>query len=90
MMPKRRYLTLSERQRSELEGIVRRDSRPYMRERASALLQIADGRSAHWVSQQGLQRRRDPDTVYRWLDAYERGGIAALVQGTRRKRDFSP
>jgi len=89
-MPKRRYLTLSESQRAELKHVLRRDSRPYMRERASALLQIADGRSAHWVALHGLLRRRKPDTVIGWLNAYEQGGIAALVQRPRRKRDFPP
>lgn len=89
-MPRRRYLTLDENQRSELERVLRRDSRPYMRERASALLQIADGRSAHWVARQGLLRGREPDTVYRWLDAYEERGIEGLVQLPRRKRAFSP
>jgi hypothetical protein len=89
-MPKRRYLTLSASQREELEQIWRRDPRPYMRERASALLQIADGRSGHWVAQNGLLRRRKPDTVYDWLNAYEQGGAAALVQRPRRKRGFPP
>jgi hypothetical protein len=89
-MPKRRYLTLSESQRAELEQIMRRDSRPYMRERASALLQIADGQSGRWVAQHGLLRRRKPDTVYAWLNAYEQGGSAALVQRPRRRRGFPP
>ena len=89
-MPKRRTLTLSDSQRAELEQIWRRDPRPYMRERAAALLQIADGRSGHWVAKNGLLRRRKADTVYDWLDAYEQGGAAALVQLPRRKRDFSP
>jgi hypothetical protein len=89
-MPKRRYLTLSDERRTELEQILHRDSRPYMRERASALLQIADGRSAHWVALNGLLRRRKPDTVYGWLNAYEKGGTPGLVQRPRRKRRFSP
>jgi hypothetical protein len=89
-MPKRRYLVLSESDQAELEHIVRRDDRPYMRERASALLQIADGQSAQWVSQHGLLRRRKPDTVIGWLNAYEQGGVAALVHKPRRKRDFPP
>jgi len=89
-MPKRRYLTLNQEQRTELGRILRRDPRPYIRERASALLQIADGRSAHWVAQHGLLRAREPDTVYRWLDAYEQGGVKALVQQPRRRRAFSP
>ena len=89
-MPKRRYLTLSESQQVELEKVMRRDPRPYMRERASALLQIANGRSAHWVSQHGLLRRRKAETVIGWLTAYEQGGVAALVHRPRRKRGFSP
>jgi hypothetical protein len=89
-MPKRRTLTLSDSQRGELEQMWRRDPRPYMRERVSALLQIADGRSAHWVAQNGLLRHRKPDTIYDWLNAYEQGGAAALVQRPRRKRGFSP
>jgi hypothetical protein len=89
-MPKRRYLTLDESERAELEHILRRDERAYMRERASALLQIADGRSAHWVSQHGLLRRRHPDTVIGWLNACEQGSVAALVHKPRRKRGFSP
>jgi hypothetical protein len=89
-MPKRRYLTLTESERDELEHVLRRDKRAYMRERASALLQIADGRSPHWVSQQGLLRRRKPDTVIGWLNAYEEGGLAGLVHRPRRKRGFPP
>jgi hypothetical protein len=89
-MPRRRYLTLSESQQVELEKVMGRDPRPYMRERASALLQIANGRSAHWVSQHGLLRRRKAETVIGWLNAYEQGGVPALVHRPRRKRGFSP
>jgi hypothetical protein len=89
-MPKRRYLELDEDERAELEGLARRDSRPYMRERATALLKIADGHSPHWVSQHGLLRVRQPDTVYGWLNAYEQGGVAALVQKPRRGRAPPP
>jgi hypothetical protein len=67
-MPKRRYLNLNEDQRVELEQLLRRDPRAYMRERASALLQVADGHSAHWVAHDGLLRQRKPDTVIGWLN----------------------
>jgi hypothetical protein len=89
-MPKRRYLTLAASQRVELEQLLHRDPRPYMRERASALLQVADGRSSHWVALNGLLRRRKPDTVIGWLNAYEQGGVSALVHRPRRRRHFSP
>ena len=89
-MPKRRYLKLDEVQRAELERVIRRDRRPYMRERAWALMQIADGKSGHWVSQSGLARKREPDTVMAWLNAYQDGGVDALVQKPRRGRKLSP
>lgn len=89
-MPKRRYLVLSAEQKTELKHVRDRDARPYMRERAAALLMIAGGRSAHWVSQSGLYRHRRADTVYGWLNAYEEGGVAALVHKPRRGRRISP
>ena len=89
-MPKRRCLVLSAEQEAELRYLRNRDLRGYMRERAAALLKIASGRSAHWVSQQGLHRRRRPDTVIGWLNAYETGGVAALVHKPRRGGGFSP
>ncbi len=89
-MPKRRYLKLDEGQRAELEGLIRRDQRAYMRERAWALIQIADGKSPHRVSQSGLMQRRRPETVMAWLNAYQKGGVEALVQKPRRGREFPP
>jgi hypothetical protein len=89
-MPKRRYLVLNASQRSELGRLLQRDPRPYMRERAAALLQIADGRAPCWVAQHGLLRTRKPDTVMSWLNAYQAWGAPALVQQPRRKRAFCP
>jgi len=40
---------------------------PYLRERASAMLTVADGKSPHWVAQHGLLKPRDRDTVYAWI-----------------------
>lgn len=42
-MAKRRTLQLSPEQRAELEATRDRDRRPYLREKAAALLKIADG-----------------------------------------------
>lgn len=89
-MPKRRYLRLSETERAELKQVLRRDPRPYMRERVSALLKIADGDSPRQVALHGLLRRRKPQTVIGWLNAYQQGRIAALEQRPRRGRAFSP
>ena len=91
-MPKRRYFTLSEAEMVELEKVRDHDEKPYMREKASALLKIAGGQSAHSVALHGLLKPRDPDTIYSWLDIYESEGVAGFLvkKGRGRKPAFSP
>lgn len=84
-MPVPRTLTLSTSARAELAHAARTDARPYVRERWSALLKIAAGASIRQVAQQGLLRRRKPDTVADWLNRYEAAGLAGLVQLPRRR-----
>ena len=85
-------LALTGAQRAELEGVRDRDRRPYLRERAAALLAVAAGHAPHAVAVGGLGllRPRDPDTVYAWLRRYEAAGLAGLVQRPRGHRRFSP
>lgn len=83
-------LELSPEQRAELEHTRDRDKRAYMREYASALLKIADGQSANHVAQHGLYKKRDPDTLYRWLSKYKAGGLGELLHRERCHRCFSP
>ncbi|MCB0192196.1 MAG: helix-turn-helix domain-containing protein [Anaerolineae bacterium] len=66
--------------------------KPYLRERAAALLKIAGGQAAYAVAQQGLLRPRQPNTVYEWLDRYEAEGIAGLTirDGRGRKPAYEP
>ncbi|WIG59756.1 MAG: hypothetical protein OJF49_002503 [Ktedonobacterales bacterium] len=87
---RQRRLALTAGQRRELVQMRDRDRRAYLRERAAALLKIAEGRSVRAVALRGLHRRRKPDTVYGWLNAYLTGGVAALVQRARGHRGFSP
>ena len=75
----RRALTLTEEQRQELLRLRDHDPRPYVRERGTAILKIAEGQSPHRVATSGLLKRRDPDTVYAWLDRYQAQGAAGLV-----------
>ena len=85
----RRTICLTEEQRQELLRLRDRDPRPYVRERAAAILKIANGQSPHSVATTGLLRPRDPDTVYAWLDRYEAEGAAGLIahpQGGSRGR----
>jgi hypothetical protein len=77
-MVRRRKLVLGEKEREELVACRDHDPNPQMRERAAALVKIADRMSVHAVSQTGLLRRRKPDTVYDWLNWYEAGGLGEL------------
>ena len=64
----------------------------YLRERAAALLKVADGMPAARVARTGLLRPRKPDTVYAWIDRFIEAGSAGLqIQAGRgRKPAFSP
>ena len=77
-MGARYKLCLSEAEREAL--IVLRDngSAAYLRERAAALLKIAEGFSAQQVALSGLSEVRHPDTVRAWFRRYESQGIAGL------------
>jgi hypothetical protein len=87
-----RRLPLTEAERTTLEQAVRHHPKPSVRERAAALLKVAERRAAAWVAEHGLLRRHAPDTVYRWLDRYEREGLAGLQirPGRGRKPTLSP
>jgi hypothetical protein len=91
-MSERHKLELNESQRTELERMRDHDALPYHRERAAALLKIADGQTAHAVARGGLYKPRDPDTVYSWLQRYRAEGLAGLRirPGRGRKAAFSP
>lgn len=91
-MPKIRTLTLTPAEKRELESIRDTDEKSYMRERAAALLKINEGQSPHRVAKTGLLKKRDPDTVYDWLDRYQAEGVAGLPikAGRGRKPAFSP
>ena len=85
-------LDLSADQRAELEDLRDHSPLPYLRERAAALLKIADGMPPLEVARHGLFRPRDSDTIYRWLGRYRKQGLAGLRirQGRGRKPAFSP
>lgn len=91
-MPKIRTITLTKEERTELVKMRDYDEKPYLRERASAILQVADGRSGRWVALNGLLRIRQPDTLYDWLDRYEAEGIDGLTirEGRGRLPAYEP
>jgi hypothetical protein len=88
-MATRRTLALKTREQRELEYYRDHASHPYVRERCSALLKIAEGATPHAVARQGILKPRDPDTVYGWLQLYETEGVAGVLDhqhgGDRRR-----
>ncbi len=91
MSRRRRVLDLNEAQRSELAGVRDHHPKPYMRERAAALLLIAGGLAAYRVAQRGVLKPRKADTVYRWLNAYLASGLHGLTRTPSADgRGFSP
>jgi transposase len=85
-------LLLTPDQRRELVDVRDTAAKPYLRERAAALLKIADGMPAAAVARTGLLRPRQPDTVYRWVHRYRTEGVAGLRDrpGRGRRPAFSP
>ena len=85
-------LTLTSAQRQDLIALRDTAAKPYQRERAAALLKIADGLAAAQVARTGLLRPRKPTTIWRWLRRYQEEGVAGLDDrpGRGRKPAFSP
>lgn len=88
----RRELSLTDEQRQQLLRLRDHAPKAYLRERAAALLKVADGMAAALVARQALLRPRKPDTVYAWLDRFQASGIDGLLvqPGRGRKSAFSP
>ena len=91
-MPKLLSLVLSPEQRTTLQEARDHHPRFYVRERAAALLKLADGVRVTPIVAFGLLKKRDRRTFYRWYHAYTRRGIAALrvKEGSGRKSAFPP
>jgi transposase len=87
-----RKILLSLVLRSDLLRLRDTAAKAYLRERAAAILKVADGIPALVVARERLLRPRDPDTVYDWLNRFEKEGIPGLVirPGRGRKPVFSP
>lgn len=83
---------LTAEQRAELEQIRDHHPKPYVRERAAAILKVADGQSIRQVALDGLLKRREPETVKEWIVRYLTDGPKGLwvKPGRGRKPAFSP
>ena len=91
-MPKRIRVSLNEVQMQELETMRHTAAKPYLRERAAAVLKVAEGETVTAVAEKGLLIRHEPETVHGWIKDYLKDGLAAWAIGTGRgrKASFSP
>ena len=91
-MAKPLTIDLTPEQRRELEYTRDQHELAYVRERASAVLKIADGMLGRQVALAGLLKRRKTDTVYDWFHRYQAEGLDGLKikSGRGRKPAFSP
>src|SRR5437762_7838683 len=87
-----RLVTLNAEQRQALVRLRDTGPKPYLRERAAAILKLGEGHSALTIAQEGLLRPRKRDTVYGWLHRFLQEGVEGLRirPGRGRKPAFSP
>jgi transposase len=92
MMPKRLIPILSEEEVSQLTEICNRAEVPYLRERASAILKLANALTAEQIAASGLLRPRARQTVAIWFHRFQSDGIKGLEikAGRGRNPAFSP
>ena len=85
-------LELSEEQVLELEELRDHASKPYLRERAAAILKIAQGSSGRETALHGLLKPHWQDTIYEWVQRYRAEGKTGLEMksGRGRKPAYSP
>jgi len=92
-MPKRLTITLSQEQHAELLAARDHHAKAYVREKAAAILKLADEQlSALEVARSRLLKRRDDNTVRSWWRRYQQGGLTALLvqKGRGRRPAFFP
>lgn len=77
-MCRTRTVSLTPRQRRRLIRVRDHHRLPYLREKAAAVLKVAEGWTVKDVARRGLLQHRAPNTVAAWLNRYEARGLAGL------------
>lgn len=77
------------RHRQQLEQAAKTHKKPQVRERAAAVLKVADGQSVEQVAETGLLVRRHRSTVYNWITDYFTHGIHTWQKKRQRRRKLS-
>ena len=75
---------------AELTLLRDNSPKPYVRERAAAILKVASGWSVRRVALHGLLRPRRPETIADWIDRYLTAGPDGLEVATGRGRKTAP
>ena len=91
-MPKRLIPKLSDEEFKQLAETLHHSPKPYLRERAGAILKLANSETASKIATSGLLRKRHPETVSRWFHRFQTAGVKGLEikVGRGRKPAFSP
>lgn len=91
-MPAKLRLELTTQEVLDLEELRDHASKSYLRERAAAILKIAEGKSGREVALNGLLKPHWQDTIYEWVARYRAKGKAGLEikSGRGRKPAFFP
>ena len=91
-MPAKLRLELTAQEVLDLEELRDHATKPYLRERAAAILKIAEGKSGRKVALHGLLKPHWQDTIYEWVARYRAKGKAGLEikPGRGRKPAFFP
>lgn len=90
-MPKRYQIMLTEPERQKLENWVKNPPRPYLRERARAILKVSEGETIQ-ATAQTLRVRIHRNAVSEWVQRFLSQGLEGLKvkAGRGRKAIFSP
>ena len=85
-------LHLTPRQRRTLVRVRDHHPKPHLREKAAAVLKVAEGWHLRDVAQFGLLRPRSRNSVSAWIARYQARGVAGFKvrAGRGRKPAFSP
>ena len=91
-MPGPRKVMLTDQQRAELEETRDHASRPYLRQKAAAILKVSEGKSMSQVGAHGLLRKVQHHAISEWIDRYFAEGLDGLRvrPGRGRKPAFFP
>lgn len=91
-MAQPRQVQLTVAQAQELRWVRDHHEKAYVRERAAAILKVANGDSMLQVALYGLLKPRRYETISEWITRYEHDGVQGLQMqaGRGRKPAFSP